>query len=54
MKRYVKVKLKGQVKPPADMVAAAKRTLGNRYEDFVREFPGEITAKKLCKYVETH
>ena len=54
MKRNVKLQLKGQVSPPPDMVEAAKKTLGDRYEDFVREFPGEITAKKLCKYVETH
>ena len=42
----------GQVTPPADMVQAAKNTLGDKYEDFVSKFPGEITPQKLCRYVD--
>ena len=45
-------KFGGTVTPPADMVEAAKKTLGDRYDEFVTKYPGEITPQKLCKFVE--
>ena len=50
----LEVRLVGRVEPPRDMVRAAKETLGERYDDFVKQYPGEITPQKLCKYLETH
>ena len=47
----VELKLSGSVKPPADMVKAARKTLGPRYTEFVKQYPGEITPAKLCKFL---
>ena len=44
--------LTGKVTPPADMVEAAKKTLGEKYPEFVKQYPGEITPAKLVKFVE--
>jgi hypothetical protein len=42
----------GKSLPPADMVAAAKKSLGDRFDEFTRKYPGEITPDKLVKFIE--
>ena len=46
------LKASGTTKPPADMVEAAKQTLGTHYDEFVEQYPGEITPAKLCRFLE--
>ena len=47
--------LTGKVTPPTNMVEAAKKTLGEeKYKEFVKQYPGEITPAKLVKFVEEH
>lgn len=52
VKYRLKPILSGTVTPPSDMVLAAQKTLGDRYDEFVTKYPGEITPKKLCKFLE--
>ena len=48
----LKKNLAGTVTPPADMVEAAKKTLGPYFDEFVRKYPGEITPRKLVTFTE--
>jgi len=47
-----KLNLAGSTTPPADMVDAARKSLGDDYDNFITKYPGEITPDKLCKYIE--
>lgn len=42
----------GAVKPPADMLAAARKTLGDRYEDFIAKYGENFTPQQLVDYHE--
>lgn len=47
----VDVELKGLVRPPQNLDDAARKTLGPRYADFVRQFPN-FTPQQLVKFAE--
>lgn len=42
----------GRVTPPKDMIAAAKKTLGERYEAFIKKYGENFTPKQLCEFHE--
>ena len=46
------IKMGGKSSPPADMVEAAKKSLGDRFDEFTLKYPGEITPGKLVKFIE--
>ena len=46
------LKLAGTVKPPADLHAAAKASLGDRYEAFIESVGQDFTPKQLCEFME--
>lgn len=49
----VKLELKGESKPPADLDMAARETLGaEKYDEFKRLCPNEFTPKQLVDFLE--
>ena len=47
----VKIQMVGSVKPPSDLDGAARKLLGDKYEDFVKKHPN-FTPKQLIQYSE--
>ena len=42
----------GRVTPPKDMMEAARKTLGERFEAFIKKYGENFTAKQLCEFHE--
>jgi hypothetical protein len=42
----------GKVTPPNDLHDAARKTLGNEYTLFIKQYGENFTPKNLCDYLE--
>lgn len=42
----------GSVQPPSDLHEAAKKTLGNEYALFIKEYGENFTPKQLVTFLE--